>query len=123
MGGAKGTAGEEWTIDAGVSKTILKYFYPPSLNFDVEKGRLDKAELKAKVKSISDGVALIRIDGGMKMKRPFTFAKDDDLFVVADIVGYAEYDVKAKRIRKIELVSEQGTYAKASFGIAVRSLD
>jgi hypothetical protein len=58
----------------------------------------------------------------MKMKRPFTFAKDDNLMVEADLVGYADYDLKTKQLRKLQIVTDKGTYAGASFGIAVRSL-
>jgi hypothetical protein len=113
--------GEKWDIDRQVAGKLLKYFYPPSLNFYPDNGRLDKQDLTAKVISVKDGIALVRLDGVLKMKRSFTFAKEDKLFVEADIVGYAEFDVGSKQIRSLQIVTDKGTYAKASFGIAVTS--
>jgi hypothetical protein len=122
MGAAVGKVGEEWKIDSGIAEKLLGYFYPPSLNFYHANGKLKKKDMSAKVVSVKDGIALIRIDGCMNMKRSFTFAKDDDEHVEADIVGYAKYDINKKRLQSIEIITDSGKYSRASFGIGVRSL-
>jgi hypothetical protein len=92
------------------------------LNFYHANGKLKKKDMSAKVVSVKDDIALIRIDGSMNMKRSFTFAKDDDEHVEADIIGYAKYDINKKRLQSIEIITDSGKYSRASFGIGVRSL-
>jgi hypothetical protein len=117
---AKAAAGHEWKLDKDLSAHLLKYFYPPSLNFYLDAGKLEKHDLKAQVVSVKGGAALVRVDGTLRMKRSFTFAKPDDLVVHADVVGFIECDPATKRIRSVNITTDKGTYAEGNFGVAVR---
>jgi hypothetical protein len=58
------------------------------------------------------------------MKHPF-YHKDDDNFVLANAIGFVEFDGRAKRIASLELVTEQASYGAKNtqpFGVAVQSI-
>jgi hypothetical protein len=128
--GAK--AGDQWAIDKDVATYLLKYFYPPTANTDLNRNSLEEMQFQASVVSVRDGVARVRMDGKMKMKHPYfttgagpsseVQARDADYYVRANLVGYLDTDLKGQRIRSVRLVTDKGTYAKADFGAALRSV-
>jgi hypothetical protein len=73
------------------------------------------------VLSVKDGVACVRIDGGLKMKHTF-YHKDDDSFVEATVVGLMDVDTGSKKIRSLRLVTDRAEYRGRPFGVAVRSV-
>jgi hypothetical protein len=118
LGAGRLEAGRSWKVDDGVAVKLLKHFYPPCLNFYLDDGRLDQRDLSAKVVSVANGEALVRLDGRLKMRRNFTFAKEDNLFAEADVVGYLKVDPARRQVRSVQIVTDNGTYAGGSFGVA-----
>jgi len=79
--------------------------------------------------SVKGDVALVRLDGRLKMKHPFYPGRDDEAFVSATLLGYAEIETtesaRAAGIRRLELVTVAARYGDGRsdmpFGVAVRS--
>jgi hypothetical protein len=125
-------AGHQWAIDKDVATHLLRYFYPPTANTDLNRNIFEEMQLQATVVSVRDGVARVRIDGKMKMKHPYfktgtgpsndVQARDADYYVRANLVGYVDTDLRAQRIQSIRVVTDKGSYAKADFGAALRSV-
>jgi hypothetical protein len=118
---AKLEIGTSWELDKSVAAKVLTYFYPQTENNDIKKNRIDELTMTAKVVSLKEGVARVRLEGSLKMKHPF-YHKDDENFVQASVLGYLDYEVGKQRIRSLRLATETATYRKQPFGVAVRSL-
>jgi|SRR5579871_439139 len=118
-------AGQSWEIDRPLTSKLLTHFYPPTENWDLTTNRLDEQSLTATVVSVEPGGVRTRLTGRLKMKHPF-YHKDDDRYVEASVVGYIETEPTRRRIRSLEMVTDQADYrGKGSdlpFGVAVRSL-
>ena len=117
-------AGESWELGRDTAARILDHFYPPTENNDLSKNRIEEQSLKGTVLSVQDGVARARIEGGLKMKHPF-YHRDDDNRVEAKVVGYLEFEPGTRRVRSLQLVTEDAVYGSAAgrkqpFGVAVR---
>jgi hypothetical protein len=129
---ADAKVGQQWIIDKDVATYLLKYFYPPSANTDVARNILEEMQLQGTVVSVKEGIARVRLDGKMKMKHPFfttglgpsnaVMEKDEDYYVRAELIGHIDTDLTARRIQSVRIVTDKGTYAKASFGAALRSV-
>jgi hypothetical protein len=129
---ANARVGQQWAIDTVVAAYLLKYVYPPTANTDLNRNILDEMQVQATVVSVRDGVARVRIDGKMKMKHPYfttgagpaseVQARDADYVVRANLIGYLDTDLMNQRLRSVRIVTDKGTYAKADFGAALRSV-
>jgi hypothetical protein len=122
-------AGDSWPLDRDVTGSLLRRFYPPSEDNNVDHNRIDDQSLVARVISVKGDVALVRLDGRLKMKHPFYPGRDDEAFVSATLLGYAEIETtesaRAAGIRRVELVTVAARYGDGRsdmpFGVAVRS--
>jgi hypothetical protein len=129
---ADAQVGEQWPIDNDVATYLLKNFYPPTANTDLNRNVLEEVQFQGTVVSVQDGVARVRIDGKMIMKHPYFTTgrgpsndvqeKDADYVVRANLIGYIDTDLKGHRIQSVRIVTDKGTYAKANFGAALRSV-
>jgi hypothetical protein len=114
-------AGAGWDIDKETAARVLNHFYPPTENNDVRTNEVAEQTLRATVLSEKDGVVRARLDGRLKMKHPF-YHKPDDRAVDATLTGFLEFETGTKRIRTLQLVTNQANYGKQPFGVAVRSM-
>jgi hypothetical protein len=120
---AKAKVGDTWDLDPELVTGLLKYFYPPSLNFFATKNKIEHPAMKATVVSVTNGVARVRLDSQLKMKHTFVPDKEDNLYVEAAVVGLVDCDLAQRTIRSFQMVTDKATYATGYFGVAVRSLN
>lgn len=118
--------GRSWEIDREVATKIYSRFYPDTEANDFADNRIDRQSLRAKVVSVADGLARVRLEGELKMKHPFYPHREDDNFVDAAVAGYLDYEIGPRRIRSLRLVTDEATYGSPRqtqhFGVALRSM-
>jgi hypothetical protein len=114
-------AGKSWDIDKKAAAEVLQYFYPATENNNVSSNRLDRQELKGQVLSVRDGIVRVRLTGQLKMKHTF-YQKEDTNVVDASLIGFLDFDPRKNTIRSFRLVTDEATYARGTFGVAVRSV-
>jgi hypothetical protein len=123
--------GLTWEVARTPAGKLLTYFFPQTEMCDcaqmtLENGpykhRIEKMTLNARVVSIKDGVAVVRLDGGLQLRHKFYPNHDDNNRVTAMLVGYMEIDTGKSAVRKLRLVTSQATYANHPFAAVVRSL-
>jgi len=112
---------KSWDIDKDVASGLLAYFYPATENNDVSTNRIERLDLKGSVLSAHDGLIRVRLSGKVTMKHTF-YQKDDENVVEANLMGFLDFDPKKNVIKSFELVTDQASYGKGTFGIAVRSV-
>jgi hypothetical protein len=112
--------GTKFTPDPAVVKEFLTYFYPSTENNEVSKHTFDTLELTATVVSNKDGRLRARLDGKLVMKHAF-YHKEDGNVVDAKLLGYLERPADGP-VATLRLVTDQATYGRFPFGVALRSL-
>jgi hypothetical protein len=115
----KHEVGTAWDIDKTVSTKLYKPFYPVTENNDLSTNRIDSQFLRGTIVSVKEGIIRGRLEGKLKMKHAFYPGREDDNFVVAEIVGYVDFKANGD-IETIKLVTEEATYGGGTFGVAVR---
>jgi hypothetical protein len=114
--------GVSWEFEEGIAARLLTHFHPQTEDpYDKDRNRIDRQSLQARIISVQGGVARARLDGSLRMKRPFYPGKEDDKFVDATVVGYFDFDTGRNQIPTVRLVTDQATYGKEGFNAAVRS--
>jgi hypothetical protein len=113
--------GKSWDIDKETAAKLLVYFYPATENNSVSTNRIEEQELKGQVLSTANGVLRVRLSGKLKMKHTFYY-KDDSNVVEANLIGFVDVDQRKNTIRSFRLVTDEATYWKGTFGVAVRSV-
>jgi hypothetical protein len=113
--------GTSWDLDQAASAKVLRHFYPSTENNNVATNRIEEQALKATVLAVEGDGVRARIDGRLKMKHTF-YHKDDNNFVEATVVGYLEFEPGRKRIRTLQLATDQATYGRSHFGVVVQSI-
>lgn len=117
--------GRSWEIDRDVAAKLYLRFYPDTEDNDFADNRIDHQSLRAKIVSVQDDVARVRLDGELKMKHPFYPHRDDENFVEATVAGYFDYEIGPRRIRSLRLVTDEATYGSPRqtqhFGVVLRS--
>ena len=119
---ANAGTGATWEVDRAVATKLLEHFYPPTTNNEPDKNLIERQDLKATLLSPKDGITRVRLEGSLKMKRPFLHFQNDDSRVEASFVGYLDYDAAKKEVRSFRMVTDKATYARGDFGVAVRSV-
>lgn len=118
--------GASWLVGAGVTAKLYSFFYPATedtLGNQIDRNKIETQELKATLESVSGGVARARLEGRLKMRRPFypNHPEQAPGVVEAEIAGFMEFE-PGKDIRWLKLATVSATYAKWKFGVALRSL-
>jgi hypothetical protein len=113
-----------WKPGEAVTGKLLRHFYPPTENTDINKNRIEQLIIQARVESIEHGIARARLDGRLRMKHPF-YHQDDNNFVEADLIGYVRFKTDTREITSFRLATEHGRYGGAvngmqDFGAAAR---
>jgi hypothetical protein len=106
--GAK--AGKSWKVKPAVAEKVLKHAYPPLPNWDAKLAKMSSCELKATVKSLDDGEAVIRLEGKLDLIYPHK-GEPTDGRVTARLVGVVRCDVNDGKLTTLELTSDGATYA------------
>ena len=110
---------KSWTVDQAVAAKFLVYFYPMVEQNVVATHRVNEAPLKATLMSSDNGVARVRLEGNLTMKRT---QDPNAVFVEAPLTGYLDYDSAKRRIVKFRLMTEKGHCGGRTFGAALRSV-
>ena len=114
--------GTTWHVDADLASRFLPHFYPTTENNDVRKNKIQKQELTATVLSVNDGVARAKLTGHLTMEHWF-YHKADGNVVDTRLAGYLDFEPAMGRVRSLRLITEDATYNRRPFGVALRSLD
>lgn len=113
--------GKSWDVDKEAAAALLTYFYPATENNDISKNHIEHQVLKGRVLSVRDGVMHVRLDGQLKMKHSF-YHKDDTNVVEASLTGFFDFDPQKHAIRSFQLATNEASYWRGTFGVAVRSV-
>jgi hypothetical protein len=113
-------AGTAWEPDAKLIARLLVHVYPVTENNDPKKNEIREQALRGKVLSVTDGVALARLDGRLVMRHDL-YHKADGKVVETGLVGYVEFEPATGAVRSLCLVTDGATYGGGKFGVAVRS--
>jgi hypothetical protein len=70
---------------------------------------------------VREGVIRVRLDGQLKMKHTF-YHKDDTNLVEATVTGFFDFDPRKRTMRSFQLVTNEASYGRGTFGVAVRSV-
>jgi hypothetical protein len=114
--------GDAWDIDPALAARMFLLCYPSTECNDPARNRIDDQQLRAEIVSLDGGVARARLTGRLTMKHNFYPGREDDNRVEATFVGYLDFDLTGRHVRKLRLATERATYAKQQFGVAVESV-
>ena len=114
--------GQTWDVAGQTTRKILTHFHPQTEDCsDKDRNRIDRADLKATVVSLDVGRSLVRFDGTLHMKRPFYHNRDEDRFVDAAVIGFAE--LNQGHIESVQITTREAIYGSEKFSAAVRSVN
>jgi hypothetical protein len=78
--------------------------------------------MRMTIVTLRDGMARARIEGSLKMRHTFYPGRNTNETVDATVLGFMDFEVTARRIQRMRLVTNKATYVNESFGVAVRSV-
>jgi hypothetical protein len=121
------SAGDAWAFDHDATLRLLNYFYPATEDTrgeQIDRNRVETAVLRGRIESVRDGRVRARIEGTLKMKRPFypNHPEHEPVPIDATIVGFMEFAPDGSAPPTVRLVTERATFGRQSFGVAARSV-
>jgi hypothetical protein len=112
-----------WDVPPAIASKLYQWFYPQTEDSTrVNRSKIEQQSMRMTIVTLQDGMARARIEGALKMKHSFYPGKDTNDMVNATILGFMDFDVTARRIQRMRLVTGKATYMNESFGVAVRSV-
>lgn len=108
--------GAVWDLPPAVLSKVLDQLYPPTENTDVRKNRIERQSVRAELEEIDGNIGRVQLEGSFKMKHPF-YHEDDQNYVEADLHGYLEFDISARTLRALRLVTDRATYGGNATGV------
>src|SRR5262245_39832269 len=88
---ADAKAGHSWKVSKAAAEKLLLHPYPPLPHWKESLAKLSSHSLKATVKSVKDGEAVVRLEGKLDLIYPNKGEKNDGR-VTADLVGVVRCD-------------------------------
>jgi len=88
--------------------------------FPADRNEVKSQSLRVTVEASADGATRLRLDGSLRMKRPFYPNHKDDNHVEASLIGYAS--VRGGKVESFSLVTDRAIYAKEKFDVAVTAV-
>ncbi len=108
------TVGSTWTIPAAAVGRLVPVLSPMTdAIFTPQPNDATKAELTAKIESVSDGHALVRLTGRLESQHNRDGDPKFPIHAEAALEGLAIYDAAAKQMQALLIVSH-GTYRRSS---------
>jgi hypothetical protein len=123
-------AGKTWDVPKDAAAPLLTYFFPQTevCNFArlTEEGgpyhhHVEVLKFTARVLSVEGDTALVRLEGGVRIKHRFYPGHDDQNDAVASVLGYLEYDAATSTFKSLRLVTDRAVYAGQGYRVAVHS--
>jgi hypothetical protein len=114
--------GSDWDVREDVATAILTHFYPQTENNDVSTHRFERRRLRGTIELVKDGIAHARIEGSVRMSHRFYPGREDGNMVDATVIGYLDFEPATRLVRRLRLVTDEGSYGKGALEVAVRSV-
>jgi hypothetical protein len=115
--------GTTWTVARDDAVPVLKYFFPQTeiCNFALAtdpdgpyQHRIEQLSLQGKVVSVEGNRVRARLDGYP--------GRDDQNYVNATVSGYVDFERDGRQIHRLRLITDEATYGRFKFGVAVHSV-
>jgi hypothetical protein len=117
-GPADAKPSHSWEVPREVAYTLLRHFHPQTEDCsDADRNEVKSLSLRVTVESAAADTTRLRIEGSLRMKRPFYPNHTDDNHVDATLIGYAT--VRSGKVDSFSLVTDHAVYAKEKFDVAV----
>ena len=114
-------AGDSFEVNRALAYRILRHVHPQTEDCsDKDRNSVKKQSLRATVVSGDNARRQLRIEGALRMKRPFYPNHSDDRHVEASLIGYAE--VRNGAVTTLRLVTDRATYGSEKFAAVVREV-
>jgi hypothetical protein len=122
IGSADAKAGQSWEVPREVAYKILRHVHPQTEDCsDADRNEVKSQSLRVIVESSAKDSTRLRLEGALRMKRPFYPTHKDDNHVDATLVGYAT--VRRGKVEALSLVTDNAVYAKEKFDVAVTAVE
>jgi hypothetical protein len=121
--------GQTWEVPSDAATPLLTYFFPQTevcsfARLTEENGpyhhHMEQQKLTAKVLSVTGDTVRVRLEGRVVIKHRFYPNRDDRNVAEATVLGYLEFDPARHTIQSLRLVTEQATYARHPYTVALR---
>jgi hypothetical protein len=123
--------GQTWEVDRATAARLLTHFYPQTEICSFAdataadgpyKHRLERHKLMARVVTLRDGVARVRLEGELRLRHNFYPKRDDTNAAEATVLGYMDLRMEERKVQALRMVTKRAIYAQAAFTVAVRSV-
>lgn len=114
-----------WTPAPDVTRRILTHFYPTTEDLrrdDAGRSKVERVSLQARVVAIRGDTVRARLEGRVRMTRPFypNHPEHPPVPVEAKVTGYMEFEPSG-RIVSLRLTTDRAAFGASPFAVAVRS--
>jgi hypothetical protein len=117
---AEVATGAAYDVDSRSATKLLQYFYPQSEDpTDNPWTRIDAMSLKATVLRTEHGSATARLEGRVELQRNFYPHQFSPKHMKATLLGFITWDVRARAVWSLQLVTDQATCDKENYAVAV----
>lgn len=119
--------GTSWDVDAAVVARLYNHFYPATEDTQGEqigRNKIEEQSLKATVLSVADGTARARLEGRLRMTRPFypNHPEHKPCVVTASVLGVLDFAADTSQIRSLRMATEKASLDAHGFGVGVRTV-
>jgi hypothetical protein len=112
-------AGDQWDVEPAVARKLLTNFYPQTEDTnDQDRNLIDECSLHMRAMETVEGVARVRVEGVLQMRRRGAPGKGGYGIVSAKVLGFLYASADNSRIRRFSLTTADATYAQEAFSVA-----
>jgi hypothetical protein len=118
---------QSWTIPQPVALKLAEWVYPQNEEkTGKNRSRVDVADFRLTAVTVEGRLVRARIDGKIKLWHGFypgaMNPQNEKDIAASELIGYIDFDVAQRRIQRLRIVTEKGTYPNTAFAASLVSM-
>lgn len=105
-----------WEVPQAVGVKLAEWVYPQNEEkTQVNRSHVEVAEFRMTVTTMENGLARARIDGKVRLKRPFYPGGQSEDYANSQLLGFLDFDMAQRKIQRLRMVTSKASYANQDF--------
>jgi len=112
-----------WQIPQPVAVKLAQWVYPQTEETHQEnRSRVNLADFRMTLVEVQGPLGRARIDGKVQLTHSFYPGRPSNDTAASELVGFADFDLTARQVRRFRMVTRKAQYQDTPFGCALVSV-
>jgi hypothetical protein len=112
-----------WQLPPAASTKLAEWIYPQTEETRrTNRNRVDEANFRLTLATLKGTMGRAKIEGHVRLRHSFYPGKPSEDFATSDLVGYVDFDLTERLVKRFRLVTKKADYNGTAFACSLVSV-